>query len=309
MSDFKNKLIEKYTEYFILNNPSYNKDDQATTDFCNEKLEQYYVPYINYIENKRKMSKDKEVELENLKANTSVSYRERLFKIGFLCSMSIFSERPSLKTYTDELKGFDEIRFYFDVNEFQNSIIPFLDFEIEINFIELIQILEQNREVNLINVMLSTINIERMELKKDIINLKDKKSYNAQNPRAKKENEIEFENLIKNIKYTHTKSEEEVTESIFKELKSDVKSKTGMENLEKILNQIINPQKGTSVFSKSIFFNSIQAYIYLLFDNDQNGIKRKEKFDAQNNKRKEDEYDGDYKRYYNKRIDSLIFKK
>ena len=140
MSDFKNKLIEKYTEYFILNNPSNKKDDQATTDFCNEKIEQYYVPYINYIETKRKMSKDKEVELENIKANTSVSYRERLFKIGFLCSMSIFSERPSLKTYTDELKGFDEIRFYFDVNEFQNSIIPFLDFEIEINFIELIQI-------------------------------------------------------------------------------------------------------------------------------------------------------------------------
>jgi len=134
MSDFKNKLIEKYTEYFIKNNPSNSKDDQATTDFCNEKLEQYYVPYINYIETKRKMSKDKEVELENIKANTSVSNRERLFKIGFLCSMSIFSERPSLKTYTDELKGFDEIRFYFDVNEFQNSIIPFLDFEIEINF-------------------------------------------------------------------------------------------------------------------------------------------------------------------------------
>ena len=113
MSDFKNKLIEKYTEYFILNNPSYNKDDQATTDFCNEKLEQYYVPYINYIETKRKMSKDKEVELENIKANTSVSYRERLFKIGFLCSMSIFSERPSLKTYTDELKGFDERYFMY----------------------------------------------------------------------------------------------------------------------------------------------------------------------------------------------------
>ena len=48
MSDFKNKLIEKYTEYFILNNPSYNKDDQATTDFYNEKLEKVKtVPYKN----------------------------------------------------------------------------------------------------------------------------------------------------------------------------------------------------------------------------------------------------------------------
>ena len=39
MSDFKNKLIEKYTEYFIKKNPSNSKDDQATTDFCNEKLD------------------------------------------------------------------------------------------------------------------------------------------------------------------------------------------------------------------------------------------------------------------------------
>ena len=51
------------------------------------------------------------------------------------------------------------------------------------------------------------------------------------------------------------------------------------------------------------------AFIYLLFDNNQYGIKRKESFDEQNNKRKEDEYDGDYNRYYNKRIDSLVFKK
>ena len=60
MSNFKNILINKYTEYFIQNNPSYGKNDQVTIDFYNEKIEQYYVPYISHIESKRKMSKEVE---------------------------------------------------------------------------------------------------------------------------------------------------------------------------------------------------------------------------------------------------------
>ena len=80
-------------------------------------------------------------------------------------------------------------------------------------------------------------------------------------------------------------------------------------NCKQILNKIINKQRGKNGFSKSKLLKSIQAFIYLLFDNDQYGIKRKETFDEQNSKRREDEYDGDYNRYYNKRIDSLVFKK
>ena len=118
-----------------------------------------------------------------------------------------------------------------------------------------------------------------------------------------------FENIIKFTTDTFEKSEEEVTESIFKVLKSDVKSKAGMEELKYVLNQIINLQRSINGVSKSNFLKSIQPYIFLLFDNDQYGIKRKETFDVLNSKRREDEYDGDYNRYYNKRIDSLVFKK
>jgi hypothetical protein len=308
MSDFKNKLIEKYTEYFILNNPSYNKDDQATIDFCNAKLEQYYAPYISHIVDKKKISNETE-ELLTSEASLKLDSRRRYMEIFKLCITSIFSERPSLKTYTNELKGFDEIRYYFNLEEFENSIISFLNYDIEINILDLIQVLEQNRNIKLKNTFLKTQKIEQDEIIKDIINLKDKKSYNAKKPRAKKENEIVFENIIKFTTDTFEKSEEEVTESIFKVLKSDVKSKAGMEELKYVLNQIINLQRSINGVSKSNFLKSIQPYIFLLFDNDQYGIKRKETFDALNSKRKEDEYDGDYNRYYNKRIDSLIFKK
>ncbi len=308
MSDFKNKLIEKYTEYFILNNPSYNKDDQATIDFCNAKLEQYYAPYISHIVDKKKISNETE-ELLTSEASIKFDSRRRYMEIFKLCITSIFSERPSLKTYTNELKGFDEIRYYFNLEEFENSIISFLNYDIEINILDLIQVLEQNRNIKLKNTFLKTQKIEQDEIIKDIINLKDKKSYNAKKPRAKKENEIVFENIIKFTTDTFEKSEEEVTESIFKVLKSDVKSKEGMDELKYVLNRIINLQRSINGVSKSNFLKSIQPYIFLLFDNDQYGIKRKETFDALNSKRKEDEYDGDYNRYYNKRIDSLIFKK
>jgi hypothetical protein len=308
MSDFKNILIEKYTEYFIQNNPSYSKDDQATIDFCNAKLEQYYAPYISYIVDKKKISNETE-ELLTSEASLKFDSRRRYMVIFKLCITSIFSERPSLKTYTNELKGFDEIRYYFNLEEFENSIISFLNYDIEINILDLIQVLEQNRNIKLKNTFLKTQKIEQDEIIKDIINLKDKKSYNAKKPRAKKEYEIVFENLIKFTTDTFEKSEEEITESIFKILKSDVKSKAGMEELKYVLNRIINQQKNIKGVSKSKILKSIQAFIYLLFDNDQYGIKRKETFDEQNNKRKEDEYDGDYNRYYNKRIDSLVFKK
>ncbi|MFN5941697.1 MAG: hypothetical protein ACK44S_00755, partial [Bacteroidota bacterium] len=281
MSNLKNILIEKYTEYFIQNNPSYSKDDQATIDFCNAKLEQYYAPYISYIVDKKKISNETE-ELLTSEASLRIDQRERITMIGLLCIASIFSERPSLKIYTDELTGFDEIRYYFNLEEFERSIIPFLNYNIETNFIELIEILELNRKVKLTNAMLATINIERMEIKKDINNFKDKKSYNAQNPRAKKENEIEFDDIIKFTTDTFEKSEEEVTESIFKVLKSDVKSKEGMEELKYVLNRIINQQRSINGVSKSNFLKSIQPYIFLLFDNDQYGIKRKETFDEQN---------------------------
>ena len=308
MSDFKNKLIEMYTEYFILNNPSYNKDDQATIDFCNAKLEQYYAPYISHIVDKKKISNETE-ELLTSEASIKFDSRRRYMEIFKLCITSIFSERPSLKTYTNELKGFDEIRYYFNLEEFENSIISFLNYDIEINILDLIQVLKQNRNIKLKNTFLKTQKIEQDEIIKDIINLKDKKSYNAKKPKAKKENEIVFENIIKFTTDTFEKSEEEVTESIFKVLKSDVKSKEGMDELKNVLNRIINQQRSINGVSKSNFLKSIQPYIFLLFDNDQYGIKRKETFDALNSKRREDEYDGNYNKYYNKRIDSLVFKK
>jgi hypothetical protein len=82
-----------------------------------------------------------------------------------------------------------------------------------------------------------------------------------------------------------------------------------MEELKYVLNRIINQQRSINGVSKSNFLKSIQPYIFLLFDNDQYGIKRKETFDALNSKRREDEYDGNYNKYYNKRIESLVFKK
>ena len=308
MSDFKNILIEKYTEYFIQNNPSYSKDDQATIDFCNAKLEQYYAPYISYIVDKKKISNETE-ELLTSEASLKFDSRRRYMVIFKLCITSIFSERPSLKIYTDELTGFDEIRYYFNLEEFENSIIPFLNYDIEINILELIQILEQNRNINLQNTYFKTLNIERDEIKKDLYNIEEKRKYNAKNPRPKKEHEIVYEENSEFIKEKFKLNDETINKSTFELINSDVKSKTGMEELKQILNKIINKQRGKNGFSKSKLLKSIQAFIYLLFENDQYGIKRKETFDEQNNKRKEDEYDGDYKRYYNKRIDSLVFKK
>jgi hypothetical protein len=308
MSNFKNILINKYSEYFIQNNPSYGKNDQVTIDFCNKKIEQYYVPYISHIESKRKKSKEVEAFLTS-EASLGIDQRERITMIGLLCIASIFSERPSQKIYTDELTGFDEIRYYFNLEEFENSIIPFLNYDIEINILELIQVLEQNRNVNLLNIMIKTVNIERGKIKKELYNIEEKRKYNAKSPRPKKELEIVLENNSEFIKENFKINDEVINHSIFELINSDVKSKTGMEELKKILNQIINKQSGRKGFSKSKLLKSIQAFIYLLFENDQYGIKRKETFDEQNNKRKEDEYDGDYKRYYNKRIDSLVFKK
>ena len=135
MSNFKNILINKYTEYFIQNNPSYGKNDQVTIDFYNEKIEQYYVPYISHIESKRKMSKEVEEFLAS-EASLRNDQKQRIINIGLLCITSIFSERPSLKIYTDELTGFDEIRYYFNLEEFEDSIIPFLNYDIEINFLD-----------------------------------------------------------------------------------------------------------------------------------------------------------------------------
>ena len=308
MSNFKNILINKYTEYFIQNNPSYGKNDQVSIDFCNEKIEQYYVPYISHIDSKRKKSKEVE-ELLTSEASLRIDQRERKTIIGLLCIASIFSERPSLKIYTDELIGFDEIRYYFNLEEFENSIIPFLNYDIEINILELIQVLEQNRNVNLLNIMIKTVNIERVEIKKDLYNIEEKRKYNSKNPRPKKEHEIVLENNSEFIKENFKINEEVINHSMFELINSDVKSKTGMEELKQILNQIINKLSGRNGFSKSKLLKSIQAFIYLLFENDQYGIKRKETFDEQNNKRKEDEYDGNYNRYYVKRIDSLVFKK
>ena len=308
MSDFKNKLIEKYTEYFILNNPSNKKEDQATTDFYNKKIEQYYVPYISHIESKRKKSKEVE-EFLTSEASLRIDQRERITMIGLLCIASIFSERPSLKIYTDELKGFDEIRYYFNLEEFENSIISFLNYDIEINILELIQILEQNRNINLQNTYFKTLNIERDEIKKDLYNIEEKRKYNAKNPRPKKEHEIVHEKNSEFIKEKFMLNDEVINKSTFELINSDVKSKTGMEELKQILNKIINKQRGKNGFSKAKLLKSIQAFIYLLFDNDQYGIKRKETFDALNSKRREDEYDGNYNKYYNKRIESLVFKK
>ena len=308
MSDFKNKLIEKYTEYFILNNPSYNKDDQATTDFYNEKIEQYYIPYISHIESKRKKTKEVE-EFLTSEASLRIDQRERITMIGLLCIASIFSERPSLKIYTDELTGFDEIRYYFNLEEFENSIIPFLNYDIEINILDLIQVLEQNRNINLQNTYFKTLNIERDEIKKDLYNIEEKRKYNAKNPRPKKEHEIVHEENSEFIKEKFKLNDETINKSTFELINSEVKSKAGMEELKQILNKIINKQRGKNGFSKSKLLKSIQAFIYLLFDNDQYGIKRKETFDALNSKRREDEYDGNYNKYYNKRIESLVFKK
>ncbi len=308
MSNFKNILLNKYTEYFIQNNPSYGKNDQETVDFCNEKIEQYYIPYISHIESKRKKSKEVEAFLTS-EASLRIDQSERLTMIGLLCTASIFSERPSIKIFTNELTGFDEIRYYFNLEEFENSIIPFLNYDIESNFLELIQVLEQNRNVNLLNIMIKTVNIERVEIKKDLYNIEEKRKYNAKSPRPKKVHEIVLENYSEFIKENSKINDEVINHSIFELINSEVKSKTGMKELKQILNQIINKLSGRNGFSKSKLLKSIQAFIYLLFENNQYGIKRKETFDEQNNKRKEDEYDGNYNRYYIKRIDSLIFNK
>lgn len=52
---------------------------------------------------------------------------------------------------------------------------------------------------------------------------------------------------------------------MFELINSDVKSKTGMEELKQILNQIKNKLSARNGFSKSKLTKSIQAFIYLLF--------------------------------------------
>lgn len=52
---------------------------------------------------------------------------------------------------------------------------------------------------------------------------------------------------------------------MFELINSDVKSKTGMEELKQILNQIKNKLSARNGFSKSKLLKSMQAFVYLLF--------------------------------------------
>ena len=308
MSDFKNILIEKYKGHFIKQNPQLTTDNEETIAFCNKQLKLFYEPYIAYLDARKINSELIEKQLYDLIASDNNNQMERINLICFLCLNTIFNENTSLKKFTNELAGFDEIRFYFDLGEFEHSVIPFLEYEINTSIVDLITAIEYNRQLKLTDVVFRTLNTNRNTVKKNIFNLKEKRRYNAKKPRKKLENELEIEKLEENTIDKFNVDNDEFTETLYKENRSVVKSERSMMIVKNILNQIIESNKTKIGFSKSKLFASIQSYIFLLFDNNQLGIKTKAAFDESNCKTIKEEYEFNYKKYYNNRIRSLIFK-
>ncbi|MEY4293208.1 MAG: hypothetical protein RIQ61_1606 [Bacteroidota bacterium] len=308
MNNFKNIIKEKYKDYFIKQNPQFTIEHEETIAFCNEQLKKYYEPYITYVENKKKRSIEIEAELNNINKNELNDSRDWIMAVASLCMHSIFCLRPSLNKYTDKITGFKEIRFYFNLHEFEYSTIPFLEFNLDISFIDLIKALEFNRQLKLYEAILKTVNVDRDKLKSIFYNLKEKRKYNAKRPRKKEKNEIMLEMLEELTTEKYKLSKLEYIESLYKESRSVVKSEIGIGILRNILNQIIEKQKTNKEFSQSKLFESIQEYIFLLFNNDQLGIKSKTVFEEGNSRTIKEEYDFNYKKYYNSRIRSLIFK-
>ena len=307
MSNFKNTIIEIFKDNFVKQNPQFTTDDEETIAFCNKQLNLIYEPYNNYINDKKKLSYDLEAQINNFNVE-QIDKRTWVFNTQLLITHSVFNERPSLKKYTAELIGFDNIRYYFDLVEFENAVIPFLKYDINISILDLIEALEYNRLLKYFDVLLNSLKMDRSEIINDIKNQVEKNTYNAKRPRAKKEIEVEFEPIeaFAYDKFNITKNE--LINLLLNEFKSAVKSRNGMEIMKNILNQIIESHKTKKGFSQSKLFASIQSFIFLLFDNNQLGIKTKEAFDESNSKTIKEEYESNYKKYYNNRIRSLIFK-